>query len=62
MDIHTETFATRFANLVGGSNASTQLVFPVSASLRALQSSASALSAQTALLLGLLLLLIGCLA
>lgn len=62
MDTKKETFAVHFASLVDGTNASTQSAFPASALSHPLRSSASDLSAQTALLLGLLLLLIGCLA
>ncbi|NLJ51046.1 MAG: hypothetical protein GX342_02705 [Alcaligenaceae bacterium] len=62
MDIQQGTFAASFASLVDG-NASTQSVFPTFALSDAKQSTASTLSAQAAaLLLGLLLLLIGCLA
>ncbi|XVN72994.1 hypothetical protein AAEX37_00046 [Oligella sp. MSHR50489EDL] len=62
MNILKETFAVRFASLVDGTKASTESAFPASASSRALQSTSSLSSLQTAALLGLLLLLIGCLA
>lgn len=62
MDIQNGPFAAPRANLVDGL-ASTKSEFPVSASTDAILSSASNLSSQaSALLLGLLLLLIGCLA
>lgn len=62
MDIQKETFAASFANLVDGI-ASTHSVFPASALSDATQFTSSTFSAQNAAsLLGLLLLLIGCLA